>query len=278
MGHSGIKKGYSDGPFGQLHWRLLEPDGQATEPDLYCLHPAPFSGLAYTKMMPQLARNRRIIAPDYPGYGGSDSFKEHPSIAEYATAMVAVVEDLTGDRPIDLTGFHTGNLVAGEIAISQPKRVRKLALVDVPAFDAETSAKYRSIAAQPFEISDDKNCLEKPWKRGITSRIAEQGPKRALEMFAEQLRAGRNMHTAFDAAFTYDARGRIPKITLPCLVLATQSDLFDATRWVGENIPNAKLVERLDIVKGVLDQNADKTASAILNFLDEEDYWPVSNH
>lgn len=266
-----IRKGYTDGPFGQIHWRMMEPQGQATQPDLYCMHPGPFSGIAYTNIMPHLAQNRRVIAPDYPGYGGSDPFKEHPSIAEYALAMLAVAGDLTGNAQIDLTGFHTGNLVAGEMAVSKPSSIHKLALVDAPAFDAETSAKYRSMAAQPFEISEDKDSLEKPWKRGITSRISEQGPARALEMFAEQLRAGRNMHTAFDAAFTYDVYGRLPKITHPCLVLATQSELLEATRWAGENIPNAKLLERLDIDKGVLDQYAETTASEILKFLDGAD-------
>lgn len=263
-----IRKGYSDGPFGQIHLRMMEAKGKATQPDLYCMHPGPFSGIAYTNIMPHLAMHRRVIAPDYPGYGGSAPFKEHPSIAEYSSAMLAVAEDLTGDRKIDLTGFHTGNLVAGEMAVTAPSRINKLALVDAPAFDTETSAKYRSMAAQPFEISDDKECLTKPWKRGITSRIAEQGPARALEMFAEQLRAGRNMHAAFDAAFTYDVHDRLPKIAHPCLVLATQSDLLDATRWAGVNIPNATLVERLDIDKGVLDQHAETTAIEILNFLD----------
>ena len=86
-------------------------------PDLYCLHPSPFSGLAYTNVMPMLAQNRRVIAPDYPGYGGSDPFKAHPSIAEYAEAMLAVMDDLTRGGTVDLTGFHTGNLVAGEMSL-----------------------------------------------------------------------------------------------------------------------------------------------------------------
>ncbi|GAB5489242.1 MAG: hypothetical protein Pars2KO_28120 [Parasphingorhabdus sp.] len=266
-----IKKGYSDGPFGQIHWRIMEAQNAATKSDLYCMHPGPFSGIAYTNIMPHLALNRRVIAPDYPGYGGSDPFKEHPSIEEYAHAIFAVVKDLSGDTPIDLTGFHTGNLVAGEMAVTDPSSINRLAFVDVPAFDAETSAKYRSMAAQPFEISDDKECLAKPWKRGVTSRLSEQGSARAIEMFAEQLRAGRNMHAAFDAAFTYDVYDRLPQITHACLVLGTQSDLLDATRWAGANIPNATFVERLDIEKGVLDQNAEATAKEILTFLDGAD-------
>lgn len=264
-----MRKGYTDGPFGQIHWRMMDAAGEATMPDLYCLHPSPFSGLAYTNVMPMLAQNRRVIAPDYPGYGGSDPFKAHPSIAEYAEAMLAVLDDLTRGGTVDLTGFHTGNLVAGEMSLMASHRIRKLALADVPAFNAETSAKYRAMAAQPFEISDDKECLEKPWKRGIITRLEAQGPARALEMFAEQLRAGRDMHAAFDAAFTYDVYGRMPQISHETLVFASQSEMLEATRWAAANIPGAKLVERLNITKGVLDQSAEETAKEIIRFLDQ---------
>ena len=125
------------------------------------------------------------------------------------------------------------------------------------------------MAAQPFEISDDKECLEKPWKRGIITRLEAQGPARALEMFAEQLRAGRDMHAAFDAAFTYDVYGRMPQISHETLVFASQSEMLEATRWAAANIPGAKLVERLNITKGVLDQLAEETAKEIIRFLDQ---------
>ncbi len=267
-----IFKGYSSGPFGQIHWRMMDAAGEATQPDLYCLHPAPFSGLAYTNIMPHLAQQRRVIAPDYPGYGGSDAFKEHPSIAEYAAAMLAVIDDMSAKAPVDLTGFHTGNLVAGEMALIAPERIGKLALVDVPAFDAQTSATYRAVAAQPFDIREDKDCLERPWKRGITSRLEAQGPVRALDMFAEQLRAGRDMHAAFFAAFTYDVYDRMPRIQHDTLVLASQSDLLDASRWAAVNIRGATLIERLDMTTGVLDQFAEQTAQEIIDFLGKRPY------
>ncbi|MEO0439317.1 MAG: alpha/beta hydrolase [Pseudomonadota bacterium] len=263
-----IRKGYSDGPSGQIHWRMLVPEAAGSQPDLYCLQPAPFSGLAWTGIMPHLAKGRRVIAPDFPGYGGSDGARADPSIAEYARAMQAVVADLSGNRPVDLTGFHTGTLVAGEMALTNPDQARKLALVDIPAFDSETSAKYLAGAAQPLEISEDLTCLEKPWKV-LTSRLESQGNDRAFEMFVEQLRPGRHMNSAFHAAFTYEARSRMPDITHPTLVLATRSGLLEATRWAGQNIPSATFVERLDITRAVLDEAAEITASEILNFLDK---------
>lgn len=262
-----IRKGYTDGPSGQLHWRMLVPETAGSQPDLYCLQPAPFSGLAWTGIMPHLAKGRRVIAPDFPGYGGSDGAKPDPSIAEYAQAMLAVVTDLSGDREVDLAGFHTGTLVAAEMSLTVPKHVRRLALVDIPAFDPETSARFLDSAARPLEISEDITCLEKPWKV-LTSRLESQGADRAFEMFVEQLRPGRHMNAAFHAAFTYAPRERLPQLTHPVLTLATQSGLLEPTRWAGQNIPAARHVERLDITRAVLDEAAELAASEILTFLD----------
>lgn len=86
-----IRKGYSDGSFGQAHWRMMEADGERTQPDPYCLHPALSSGLAFTSIMPHLAKNRRVIAPDYPGHGGSDPFKPEPTIAAPMTERHKIV-------------------------------------------------------------------------------------------------------------------------------------------------------------------------------------------
>ena len=89
-------------------------------PDFNCLDPAPFSALAFTNIMQHLAKNRRVIAPNFPGLGSSDLFKAPPPIAEYAEAMLLVATGLSSGQPIDLMGFHTGNRVAVEMALTAP--------------------------------------------------------------------------------------------------------------------------------------------------------------
>ncbi|MEO9633303.1 MAG: alpha/beta hydrolase [Parasphingorhabdus sp.] len=266
-----IRKGYTDGPFGQIHWRMKEPAQTPSQPDLYCLHPAPFSGLAFTTIMPFLAQDRRVIAPDFPGHGGSDIFTAKPSVAEYAEAMRAVVADQSHTAPIDIIGFHTGNLVAVEMACETASSIRKLALVDIPAFDPEDRAKFLSSAAQPFAITPELHCLEAPWDRGMTKRLASQGPDRSFEIFVEQLRHGQHMNAAFHAAFSYDVEIRLPLVLCPTLILATQSMLLDATRRGAGLMPTARLVERLDIKRAVLDEAAGATAAEIMCFLDGKD-------
>lgn len=266
-----IRKGYSDGPFGQIHWRILVSEAPVSKPDLYCLHPAPFSGLAFTTIMPHLAKGRRVFAPDYPGYGGSGPFKEEPVISEYAEAMIAVIDDQSSSEPVDLMGFHTGNLVATEMALTQPEKIRRLALIDVPAFDAETSAKHRAASAQTFEITPNIDCLEQPWERGMSKRIESQGLERSFDMFAEQLRPGPLMNKVFHAAFSYDVDRKLTALEHPSLVLATQSGLLGATQRAAQMIPNATAVELLTITRAVLDEAHEEVADAVLSFLDNQD-------
>lgn len=260
-----ISKGYSNGPFGQVHWRMCGERGAA--PDLICLHPAPFSGLAFATIMPFLAQDRRVIAPDFPGHGGSDPHRSDASIEDYSNAVESVIGTLSPDRSVDLLGFHTGTLVACELALSSPQSVRKLVLIDVPAFDAETRKAQLIESAAPPDFTPDLASLTHAWERGITRRIESQGMARSFEMFVEQLRHGELMNAGFHAGFTYPVEERLPTLRHPTTVIATGSMLLDATHHAASLIPGAALVDRLDITRAVLDEAAKTTAEQILSSL-----------
>jgi len=262
-----ITKGYCDGPFGQVHWRSAGARGAA--PDLLCLHPAPFSGLAYAKIMPFLAQDRRVIAPDFPGHGGSDPHRDDASVRDYAEAMLSVMDDLSADHPVDITGFHTGCLVGCELALMAPERVRNLALVDVPAFDPDTRHKYLAMSAAPPGFTSDMASLAPAWERGITRRIESQGLARSFDMFVEQLRHGEAMNAGFHAGFTYPVEDRLMAITHPATVIATQSMLIEPSRRAASLIPDAVLKERLDITRAVLDESAEAMAREMLAALND---------
>jgi pimeloyl-ACP methyl ester carboxylesterase len=266
-----IRKGYSDGGrFGQLHWRGAEAVRREA-PDLFCLHPAPFSGLAFTAIMPALAGRRRVWAPDYPGHGGSDPFRHDATVADYAQAMVELIERLTEGTAIDVMGFHTGCLVAAEVARIAPRRVRALALVDVPAFDPVMRERLLASSGAPLEITPLLGCLEGAWDLGMTKRIESQGLDRSFEMFAEQLRHGRGRNAAFHAGFSCDVEALLAGVRHRCLVLATQSMLLEPSRRAAGLIPAATLVERLDIRRAVLDEAAAATADEVIRFLERDD-------
>jgi pimeloyl-ACP methyl ester carboxylesterase len=261
------EKGYSYWGDRQIHWRIYAPEGQPAAPYLYCFHPAPYSGLAFQNIAPLLAADRRVIAPDFPGYGQSDGLGLTPSIDDYTHAMQAVIEALTPNKPFDTLGFHTGCFVAAEIARQMPSRVRATCLLDVPAFDAQKSAELAASDGGPFEISDQIDCLGKAWHRGFKARKAVQGEDQAFAMFVEHLRPGRGMNAAFYAAFTYPWEERLREINTPVMVLVTTGFLSQSTLAAAAALPAATRVDRSDIKASVLDGAGASISQDVLQFL-----------
>jgi pimeloyl-ACP methyl ester carboxylesterase len=250
-----------------VHWRSLGVSRSPNRPDLYCLHPAPFSGLAFSNILPFLAQERRALAPDYPGHGSSYAHRANAQIDEYAKALESVIVEQSRGATVDLLGFHSGCLVAVELALSRPDLVRRLVLIDVPAFDAATRATLLTSRAAPFGITAELSCLQSAWAFAVEQRVESLGLDRGFELFAEQLRHGRNMNAAFHAAFTYDVEDRLSRLATPTVVLATQSPLLETSRRAAGLIPGVKLVERLDIKRAVLDEAAALTAEEVNRYL-----------
>jgi pimeloyl-ACP methyl ester carboxylesterase len=262
-----MMRGYTSTRAGQVHWRMCMPAGEVTAPDLYCLHPAPLSGIAFETIMVHLARGRRVIAPDYPGHGGSDALAGPASIELYAAAMADVAAALSGGAPYDLMGFHTGCLVAMAMARGP---VGAMVLVDVPWYDAATRAQKRAALAGELVLTPELGCLEGAWEFGMTRRLPSQPIERCFALFVEQLRHGRAMNAGFGAAFDYDCEAGLSAIARPFTIIATSSALGPPSRAAAAASPYARLVERADIKRSVLDEAAAATAESVLDALDQD--------
>ncbi len=258
-----IEKTYASTRYGQLHVRQLPPAGDETGAPLLCLHPAPSSGLYFTTAMPLLNDGRRVLAPDYPGYGGSAAPDDDPAIADYATAMLDCLDSLGVDDPVDVLGFHTGCLVGTEMAILRADRCRRLVLCDVPYFDAAQRATLLEQMAQPMGISADIACIEKAWRFNVDSRIEHVPLPRAFELFAEHLRAGDNDYRGFAAAFSYDCESRFAALDADVVLLATQSALHAPTVAVSEVIRGARFVDVPEVTTAVFETGAAAIAGRV---------------
>jgi pimeloyl-ACP methyl ester carboxylesterase len=120
----------------RITWRSWEPANGATKTPLILLHPLPHSGSFFAAIAPLLAVDRFVFAPDYPGYGASWPLEGPPTISLYAQSVMEAWQAQEISQKPDLFGFHTGCLVAPELALSCPDEVGRLVLVDVPYFSA----------------------------------------------------------------------------------------------------------------------------------------------
>ncbi|MDJ0749999.1 MAG: alpha/beta fold hydrolase [Woeseiaceae bacterium] len=263
---SDILRFYCDTPDGQLHARRLQAI-ERKRPPLYCLHPAPTSGLYFTTVMPLLNRHRDVIAPDYPGYGSSDSAPAEPSIADYATALGYLLD--ADDAPVDILGFHTGCLVAAEIALARPQAVRRIVLCDVPYFTADVRDGLREKMARPLPIGPELDSLAAAWDFSVASRLEHVALPRAFELFVEHLRAGIDDHLAFAAAFSYDCESRFAELDADVVVLATDSGMLHATRDAARAIKGATLVDVPEVTTAVFEAGAQPISQRILAALED---------
>ena len=258
-----MRKLYGQTSFGQLHVRLMPSNGHEQGPPLVCLHPAPSSGLYFETALPMLNDGRRVIAPDYPGYGGSDPLPEMPSIGDYARAMLECLEDLSITDPVDLLGFHTGCLVAVEMTMQKPSAAHRLVLCDVPHFTPEVRKSLLEKMAVPTPIGAELESIQSAWTFNVEKRIKDVPLPRTMELLAEQLRAPARDHYGFAAAFSYASEEALEKIAVETTVLATQSALHEQSIAAAKMIPAATLVDVTEVSSAVFESGADSICKRI---------------
>lgn len=117
----------------------LDPRGPGGEgaPALLLLHGLLVHHHEFAKIIPALARDRRVLAPDLFGCGESDApapeEAEGYAIEWHARALCRLLDRL-GVAVVDVVGHSYGAAVALCLAAREPARVRRLALVDAVAF------------------------------------------------------------------------------------------------------------------------------------------------
>jgi pimeloyl-ACP methyl ester carboxylesterase len=102
--------------------------GPATAPTVLMLHGFPSSSRMWEPLLPLLADNYHVIAPDYPGFGNSSA--PSPATFEYTFDNLAkVMNELT--TKLGITSYvlflqDYGGPVGFRLALSHPERVRAI--------------------------------------------------------------------------------------------------------------------------------------------------------
>ena len=264
-----VKRQFIDTRHGQLHLRVA---GHATlKPALLCLHMMPKSSRGFAKLMPALAEHRLVIAPDYPGYGESDPFREIPApeIPDYAEAISDVIAHFQLSY-CDIVGYHTGAMVAVYLADKYPRLVRRLINISAPLFTPAEVAEFKQYFA-PVPLDEAGTRFKTMWQRVLKYR----GPGMTLEMaaasMAENLRGGERYEDGHYAAFNFSSRYAelIEQIEQPLLVMNLNDDLHQHSKRVVKYLNNGKLQEYPEWGHGCLELWPDEVAAEMLKFLDQ---------
>ncbi len=96
------------------------------------LSPIATGSHVFDRVIPLFAAGRQVIAPDLPGYAGSDlTSPVDLDVDKQASFVLALLDVLSIDRA-HLVGHDLGGFIALWLAITAPKRVRSLSIAASP--------------------------------------------------------------------------------------------------------------------------------------------------
>ncbi|WP_338696876.1 alpha/beta hydrolase [Streptomyces sp. Q6] len=102
-------------------------------------------------IMPGLARNYRVIAPDLLGHGASDKPRADYSLAAYANGMRDLL-GVIGVERVTLVGHSLGGAVAMQFAYQFPERCDRLVLVGSGGIGREVTPLLRAASLPGAEL------------------------------------------------------------------------------------------------------------------------------
>ncbi|WP_317928511.1 alpha/beta hydrolase [Halioxenophilus sp. WMMB6] len=267
------KRLFVDGEYGQIHLRLATPESgtfKSHNRPLFCLHMSPKSGRIFARFMEAFATDRQVVAPDYPGYGESDSPPATPAvtIADYARSVWQVADALSCSA-IDLLGYHTGSLVAAEMARQRPDQIGRIVMIGAPVFlPAELEAVKTHFEPVPLDEAGTRfiNMWQSVLKHASKGGTLEQ----KAESFAENLRGGENYEWGHRAAFAYAPQFPAMVKSLPQRidVINPDDDLYQATLRITDVLQRGEVHARPQWGHGFLDFDTEAAVSDIRQLLE----------
>lgn len=264
-----MRKAYADGPYGQIHYRY---SGERTAPEvpLMCLHASPLSGIVYDVWLSEMGRDRFTVAPDTPGYGGSDTPPDAKLIPDLADAMIAFMDDL-GLETVDVMGYHTGSFTSADLAMRYPDRIRKVVMISAPIFDEEIIAEYSArIYDPPPAFADALQTAADSIRANPMGMFTDLPTEdRYADISIERLRHYRTGNWGFRAAFAYDLTAALPQIEQQVLILNPEDDLWELTPLAKPFLKNGRIHDLPGWTHGALDKHTVEMANIVRAFLAE---------
>jgi len=240
---------------GQVHLRRTV--GSPAGRPLVAIHMSPVASGFLVPLVEELGRTRPVIAPDTLGNGSScPPAVASPVIAYFADALRRLLDRMEIGA-CDLYGVRTGAMIATELAIAAPDRVKHLVIDEliVPG-PARATGQTGEPPLQPdaigsqfrwaWHVIHDHFIFYPWWSRDAAHRRRweQPSPERLHELTVELLTSASTFGRSYGAAMTWAREERIAQLRVPTGVLwQPDPKTFSDMRPTAALIPGAQLIE-----------------------------------
>jgi pimeloyl-ACP methyl ester carboxylesterase len=234
--------------------------GPHDAPPIVLVHGLSATNASMLPLIPPLAREYRVLAPDLPGHGGTEATAS-PHGAAYLGRWLAAFLRATCDKPAVLIGNSLGGRTALQAALDSPEAVRGLVLL----CPAVAFRKLRQFVPLVRLVPDHVATLPVHFPRALAtrglrnlfadpSRLPPSWYDSAIDEFARVLSTRANRLATFSAlrhVYLDEPFGgsgfwdRLPDLKPPALFLWGDRDVLVPAafgRWVHEALPEARSI------------------------------------
>jgi pimeloyl-ACP methyl ester carboxylesterase len=201
--------------------------------------------------LPAFMGTHRVIAPDLPGFGGSEMPAGRISIQGLARVIDALCERLSITDPV-VIGNSMGGFIGAELALAFPTRVRRLVLISAAGISAENMWREPIMAIGRLMAVGTARAgvkqlpvVNRPRLRRAALQLVIRYPERLSVPLASELVVGAGTPGfvgGLDAVLGYSFRDRLPEIEVPTLIVWGRNDIlipvedaYEFQRLIGDN-------------------------------------------
>ena len=221
--------------------------GEGPGDPIVLLHAFPLDSRMFEPQAEGLAELRRLITPDYPGFGRSPRTPAQPDVRYYAEGLRRLLDRLGLER-IVLGGVSMGGYVAFECLRLFPERVSGLILADTRAEpDSEEIRENRKKMARRVAEEGVGVLIELQMKRLLAPETLESNERVVEKVRTMILESNPNGVVAALGAMRErpDSTPLLGEIEVPTLVIGGEQDGISSPEVMGamaEKIPDSRHV------------------------------------
>jgi triacylglycerol lipase len=244
-------------------------------PDLLLIHGFGADGYNFTRVASYLRKRFHVIIPDLPGFGSATKSPTLAYDAKSQARYIAEFMNTIGVSSAHVGGSSMGGLIAAELALQYPQRVKSLWLLNAlgcPAArnseifeDYKRTGKHALIIRSP---EDFENCLK--WVSAKRILL----PQSLRSMYAARAIADAPLHEKISTSLTEETADLVAQkstITQPTLIVWGMKDRVLSPECVPEQqqvFPNHQVILMKDIGHLPMIENARKSAHDFFTFFD----------
>lgn len=244
------------------------------------IHGIPTSNLMWRNIMPEMAKTRRVIAPDLLNYGQSDKPDDANVSIEAQSRLIIKLMSQLGLNRADIVAHDIGGGVAQLIAVNYPEKVRKLVLIDSVSFDSWPIPEFIPLQEKKAEegmgLQEFLNMMRNFMPLGVDNKSAMTDE--VIDLYLKPWSTEKGKKAFFrnlrrlNPEYTKAIAGELKHLPHETLIMWANKDVFQKPAYASklkEAIPNSELVWINNTGHWLIEEKPEEIRQIILNFLDK---------